>query len=68
MSNGILRPLGLLDIDFYHSMRAKYGDCLIMGEVHVCQRINPGNIISTKTEEEIQKEFSYCRAKHGIKL
>ena len=62
------KTFGLLDIDFYHSMRAKYGDCLIMGEVHVCQRINPGNIISTKTEEEIQKEFSYCRAKHGIKL
>ena len=60
---------GLLDIDFYHSMKSKYGMCVFLDEILVSQRVNnTDNIISTRTSEQIEKEFEYCRKKHGITL
>jgi len=60
---------GLLDIDFYHSMMGKYGMCVFLDEILVSQRVNnTDNIISTRSAEQIEKEFEYCREKHGITL
>ena len=63
------KTFGLLDIDFYHSLRGEYGDGVYLSNILVTQRVNNvDNIISTRTSEEIEKEFEYCRNKHGIIL
>ena len=63
------KTFGLLDIDFYYSMREKYGDCVYLDQILVSQRVNNvDNIINTRSSDEIEKEFEYCRQKHGITL
>ena len=58
----------LLDIDFYYSLRTKYGDCYYLNDCLMTQRVNKDALSSTISDEEVQKEFEYCRKKHGITL
>ena len=58
----------LMDVDFYHSLRSKYGDCIYLNECMITQRVNADALSSTISDEEVQKEFVYCRKKHGITL
>jgi len=58
----------LLDVDFYYSLRSKYGDCLYLNECLMTQRVNKDALSSTISDEDVQKEFEYCRKKHGITL
>jgi len=58
----------LLDVDFYYSLRSKYGDCVYLNECLITQRVNKDALSSTISDEDVQKEFEYCRKKHGITL
>jgi glycosyltransferase involved in cell wall biosynthesis len=58
----------LLDVDFYYSLRSKYGDCVYLNDCLITQRVNPDALSSTTSDEDVQKEFVYCRKKHGITL
>jgi glycosyltransferase involved in cell wall biosynthesis len=58
----------LLDIDFYYSLRTKYGDCYYLNECLMTQRVNSDALSSTISDEDVQKEFEYCRKKHSITL
>lgn len=56
----------LMDIDFYYQLRKEYGECLYLNEIHVCQRVNSDALSSIVSDEEVKKEFEYCRKKHGV--
>ena len=56
----------LMDIDFYYSMREKYGDCVYLNEILISQRINADSLTETLSDEQVEKEFKYCRKKHNI--
>ena len=56
------------DIDFYYSLRGKYGDCIYLQECLITQRVNSDALSSTISDEDVEKEFVYCREKHGITL
>lgn len=58
----------LMDVDFYYSLRSKYGDCIYLNEYMITQRVNEDALSSTISDEDVQKEFDYCRKKHGIRL
>lgn len=58
----------LMDVDFYYSLRSKYGDCIYLNEYMITQRVNADALSSTISDEDVQKEFDYCRKKHGIRL
>ncbi len=58
----------LMDVDFYYSLRSKYGDCIYLNEYMITQRVNSDALSSTISDEDVQKEFVYCREKHGITL
>lgn len=58
----------LLDIDFYYSMRKKYGECLYFSSICVTQRVNEDALSSVISDKRVQEEFEYCRKKHGVKL
>ena len=58
----------LMDVDFYYSLRSKYGDCIYLNEYMITQRVNADALSSTISDEDVQKEFDYCRKKHGITL
>lgn len=58
----------LLDVDFYYSLRGKYGDCIYLEDYLITQRVNTDALSSTISDEDVQKEFVYCREKHGITL
>ena len=58
----------LMDVDFYYQLRKKYGECLYLDEIHVSQRVNPDALSSIITNDKVEKEFEYCRKKHGVKL
>lgn len=58
----------LMDVDFYYSLRSKYGDCIYLNEYMITQRVNEDALSSTISDEDVQKEFDYCRKKHGITL
>ena len=58
----------LMDVDFYYSLRSKYGDCIYLNDCMITQRVNSDALSSTISDEDVQKEFVYCREKHGITL
>ena len=58
----------LMDVDFYYSLRSKYGDCIYLNDCMITQRVNKDALSSTISDEDVQKEFVYCREKHGIRL
>jgi len=58
----------LMDIDFYYQLRKKYGDCIYLNDCLITQRVNKDALSSTTSDIEVQKEFEYCRKKHGITL
>jgi glycosyltransferase involved in cell wall biosynthesis len=58
----------LMDVDFYYSLRSKYGDCIYLNDCMITQRVNNDALSSTTSDEDVQKEFVYCREKHGIIL
>ena len=62
------KTIMLLDVDFYYSLRSKYGDCIYLNECMITQRVNKDALSSTISDEDVQKEFVYCREKHGITL
>ena len=63
------KTFGLLDIDFYHSLRGEYGDGVYLSNILVTQRVNNvDNIISTRTSDEIDICRAPARNKHGIIL
>ena len=52
----------------YYSLRSKYGDCIYLNDCMITQRVNKDALSSTIGDEDVQKEFVYCREKHGIRL
>jgi len=58
----------LMDIDFYYQLRNKYGDCLYLNEVLISQSLNVDSLSSITSDQDIQKEFVYCREKFGIQI
>ena len=62
------KTIMLLDVDFYYSLRSKYGDCIYLNDCMITQRVNKDALSSTISDEDVQKEFVYCREKHGITL
>jgi len=59
----------LLDVDFYYNTMLNHGMPIFYQDILISNRVRDSDTLSAEVnDEEVQKEFEYCRKKHGITI